>query len=55
VSFAIYELKGDSLRLCVAEPGEIRPTKFEGKGKNSLLLFKRSQSKPSDKGDGKPN
>jgi len=55
VSFAIYELKGDFLKLCVAEPGEIRPTKFEGKGKNSLLLFKRSQSKPSDKGEGKPN
>jgi uncharacterized protein (TIGR03067 family) len=46
VSFGIYELKGDTLRLCIAEPGENRPTRFEGKGKNTLIHFKRTN--PND-------
>jgi uncharacterized protein (TIGR03067 family) len=41
VSHGIYELKGDSLRACIAEPGESRPTEFDGKGKKTLILFQR--------------
>jgi uncharacterized protein (TIGR03067 family) len=55
VSFAIYELKGDSLRLCVAEPGESRPREFDGKGKNTLILFKRTKSEGPAGGSDKPN
>jgi uncharacterized protein (TIGR03067 family) len=47
VAFAIYELKGDALKLCIADPGERRPKKFDGKGKNTLILFKRTKSKGS--------
>ena len=43
VAFAIYELNGDALKLCIAEPGESRPMKFDGKGKNTLILFKRAK------------
>jgi hypothetical protein len=55
VSFAIYEIKGDSLRLCVAEPGESRPSEFNGKGKNTLILFKRAKPKGPAPGAGKPD
>ena len=37
----IYELDGDTLKSCVAPPGKDRPTKFEGKGGNTLRVFKR--------------
>jgi uncharacterized protein (TIGR03067 family) len=54
VAFAIYELNRDALRLCIAEPGEPRPSKFDGKGKNTLILFKRTKPKSSDAGEDKP-
>jgi len=37
----IYELDGDTLKSCVAPPGKDRPTKFEGKGGNTVRVFKR--------------
>jgi uncharacterized protein (TIGR03067 family) len=37
----IYELDGDTLKSCVAPPGKDRPTEFEGKGGNTLRVFKR--------------
>jgi uncharacterized protein (TIGR03067 family) len=42
---AIYSLKGDTLTLCVALPGEARPTKFSGdKGtRASLIVLKRAK------------
>ena len=53
VSYGIYERKGDTLRLCIAEPGQRRPTKFDGKGKNTLILFKRSKSTGQAGGENK--
>jgi uncharacterized protein (TIGR03067 family) len=40
---AIYELDGDTLRICGASPGKDRPTDFETKGRTgwTLLLLKR--------------
>jgi uncharacterized protein (TIGR03067 family) len=40
---AIYELKGDTLRVCYALEGEDRPTEFAGKadGKAFLLTYQR--------------
>ena len=38
---SIYELDGDTLKSCVASPGKNRPTKFEGKGGNTVRVFKR--------------
>jgi uncharacterized protein (TIGR03067 family) len=37
----IYELDGDTLKSCVAPAGKDRPTKFEGKGGNTMRVFKR--------------
>jgi uncharacterized protein (TIGR03067 family) len=37
----IYELDGDTLKSCVAPAGKDRPTKFEGKGGNTVRVFKR--------------
>ena len=55
VSLGIYELKGDSLKLCIAEPGESRPARFDGKGKKTLLEFKRSSNaKPAARREDKP-
>jgi len=34
----IYELKGDSLKLCFARPGEQRPTEFTTKKGTGVLL-----------------
>lgn len=36
---AIYELNGDELKLCIAEPGKARPTSFAG----NVMVFKRKQ------------
>jgi uncharacterized protein (TIGR03067 family) len=40
---AIYELKGDTLRVCYAMKDEKRPTEFAGKGdgKALLMIYKR--------------
>jgi len=35
----IYELKGATLRYCVAEPGKDRPTEFTGKAGSGCGLF----------------
>src|SRR5262245_21363122 len=42
---AIYSLEGDRLRICVALPGQDRPTKFSGdKGTGaSLVVLKREK------------
>lgn len=42
-SLGIYELNGDELRWCAAEPGsETRPTEFSGTGGGCMLaVFKR--------------
>jgi uncharacterized protein (TIGR03067 family) len=42
-SLAIYELKGDTLRVCYSMKDEPRPTEFAGKpdGKALLLTYKR--------------
>ena len=42
---AIYSVEGDTLRVCAAIPGEVRPTKFSGdKGtKASLIVLKREK------------
>lgn len=41
----IYELDGDTLRICVALPGNPRPTKFNGDaGSNcALMVYKREK------------
>jgi RNA polymerase sigma factor (sigma-70 family) len=44
-SQGIYELDGDTLRVCVAEPGDPRPTKFDGGGARTLEVFKREKPK----------
>jgi uncharacterized protein (TIGR03067 family) len=40
---AIYKLDGDTLTICVAEPGKDRPKKFEGKkdSGHTRLVFKK--------------
>jgi RNA polymerase sigma-70 factor (ECF subfamily) len=42
----IYELDGDSLKLCIVESaGNNRPTEFKGTGKRFLMVLKRSKAK----------
>jgi uncharacterized protein (TIGR03067 family) len=41
---AIYELKGDELRVCIAPPGKERPTEFSSKDGCMLLVTKRAKS-----------
>jgi uncharacterized protein (TIGR03067 family) len=43
-SLAIYELKGDTFKLCAAAPGDPRPTEFSSKG-NTLVVYKRQKDK----------
>ncbi len=45
-SLGIYELGGGTFRVCVAEPGEPRPTKFSGGGADTLEVFGREKPKP---------
>jgi uncharacterized protein (TIGR03067 family) len=41
---AIYELKGDELRVCHGEPGQDRPTEFTGKDADKfLIVWKRAK------------
>lgn len=39
----IYELDGDTLKICFAEPGKDRPTEFTSKGGNVLAIHKREK------------
>ncbi len=44
LAFGIYEIDGDTLRLCVSAPGEssVRPTQFRSFGKSMVLAeFRR--------------
>lgn len=41
-SLWIYELKGDTLKVCAAAPGDPRPTEFKG---NTLAVYKRQKGK----------
>ena len=47
-SLGIYELDGNTLRICVGEPGDPRPTKFDGGGDYTLEVFKREKPKAPD-------
>ena len=41
----IYELTGDSLKVCMAKPGDARPDEFSGKGEGRLLIVLKRQKK----------
>jgi uncharacterized protein (TIGR03067 family) len=43
--YGIYEVKGDSLKVCFARPGKVRPTGFVTKGNNGhrITVFKRAK------------
>jgi uncharacterized protein (TIGR03067 family) len=47
VVVGIYELEGDTLKICMPEPstGKKRPTEFSGKDGKSLMTFEREKSK----------
>ncbi len=47
VNKGIFELSGDSLRLCSAWPGEDRPAKFESAQGSRVFLVSFSKSKES--------
>jgi len=53
-SLGIYELDGSTLRVCLGEPGDPRPTKFHGDGTFTLEVFKREKPKAADPGSGGP-
>ena len=42
---AIYKLEGDTLTICVAEPGKDRPKAFAGKegSGHTLMVFKKAK------------
>jgi uncharacterized protein (TIGR03067 family) len=40
----IYEVEGDTLKICFAEPDKPRPTEFTGKTEATLAVFKRGKS-----------
>lgn len=39
----IYEIDGDTLKICFAEPGKDRPTEFTSKGGQVLAVHKRAK------------
>jgi uncharacterized protein (TIGR03067 family) len=45
VAKGIYEIDGDTYRLCFAQPGSERPTEFSAKAGsgNSLIVYKREK------------
>ena len=45
-SLAIYELVGDTLRICRAAPGKARPTEFASKPGSGLTLMSYQRAKP---------
>jgi RNA polymerase sigma factor (sigma-70 family) len=47
-SLGVYELDGGTLRVCLAEPGDPRPTKFHGGGPYTLEVFKREKPKAAN-------
>jgi uncharacterized protein (TIGR03067 family) len=53
-SLGIYELDGSTLRVCLGEPGDPRPTKFRGDGAYTLEVFQREKPKAADPGSGGP-
>jgi uncharacterized protein (TIGR03067 family) len=44
-ALGIYELAGDSLKLCLTKPGGERPTDFSSKGTDHLLIVLKRQKK----------
>ena len=48
VRFGIYRLERDSLTLCLAEPGQGRPTDFSAKGKPGPRVLLRFRRAPPD-------
>jgi uncharacterized protein (TIGR03067 family) len=46
VVVGIYELDGDTLRVCLPEPGtgKERPTEFSGKQGRSLTIYERRKA-----------
>jgi uncharacterized protein (TIGR03067 family) len=42
---AIYELDGDTLRYCVAQPGKPRPTEFSSKADSGLSVYVYKRAK----------
>jgi uncharacterized protein (TIGR03067 family) len=42
----IYEIEGDRLRICYAESGQKRSTKFESSGNDNLLECRRISKEP---------
>jgi uncharacterized protein (TIGR03067 family) len=42
----IYELEGDTLRTCVAPPGEERPSEFAAEVETNFMLFVYKRAKP---------
>lgn len=40
-TLGIYDLSGDELKLCTAEPGTPRPTEFKGRAGVALIVLKR--------------
>src|SRR5262249_7610308 len=40
---AIYELTGDTLRVCYRPEGQPRPTEFKAEGQAMILTFKRQK------------
>jgi uncharacterized protein (TIGR03067 family) len=53
-SLGIYERDGNTLRVCLGEPGDPRPTKFDGGGTYTLEVFKREKPKPAPEGADQP-
>jgi len=42
----IYELDGDTLKICFAEPGKDRPTDFTSKAGSGVVLAIHKREKP---------
>src|SRR5262245_62611975 len=42
----IYEVKGDTMRVCFAQPGKDRPTEFRSKEGSGHMLFSYKRIKP---------
>jgi uncharacterized protein (TIGR03067 family) len=45
---AIYEVKGDTLRVCIAQPGKPRPKALESKAGSGHTLITYKRVKPRD-------